>query len=399
LSFFAWRFSFNVFWAGFFSFVFLEFLSFAMRHLPVSVRNSLSFLLAVVVATAAAGCGKHHRGLVVGAVEDAAKSGDPHAQMQLARDSGFGAVALSAVWKRGEQAPPEAELGPLRKAVDAADEADVEPVLAIYQFSGDTPVTDSDRSAFASYAAALVEALPQVRRVIVGNEPNLNLFWQPQFDAGGGDAAASAFEALLASAYDRIKSVRDVTVIAAGLAPRGADDPASPRQTHSPTRFIADLGAAYRASGRARPPLDAFAIHPYGESPHVPPTLRHRRTTSLGIADYPKLRRLLRAAYGVDLPIVYGEYGVETTIPAGKQSLYSGQEVVHTVDEATQARFYRRSIALAACQPTVSMLLLFHVQDEPRLEGLQSGVRYADGSPKSSLAPVRRAAADASCHR
>jgi hypothetical protein len=38
------------------------------------------------------------------------------------------------------------------------------------------------------------------------------------------------------------------------------------------------------------------------------------------------------------------------------------------------------------------MLLLFHVVDETRLEGLQSGTRYADGSPKSSYAAVRDAA-------
>jgi hypothetical protein len=44
------------------------------------------------------------------------------------------------------------------------------------------------------------------------------------------------------------------------------------------------------------------------------------------------------------------------------------------------------------------MLLLFHVVDEPKLEGLQSGLRYADGSPKSSLEPVRAAALAADEH-
>jgi hypothetical protein len=44
------------------------------------------------------------------------------------------------------------------------------------------------------------------------------------------------------------------------------------------------------------------------------------------------------------------------------------------------------------------MLLLFHVVDESRLEGLQSGLRYADGSRKSSLDTVRSAALDADAH-
>jgi hypothetical protein len=44
------------------------------------------------------------------------------------------------------------------------------------------------------------------------------------------------------------------------------------------------------------------------------------------------------------------------------------------------------------------MLFLFHVVDESRLEGLQSGTRYVDGSPKSSEAPVRAALEATSKH-
>ena len=89
------------------------------------------------------------------------------------------------------------------------------------------------------------------------------------------------------------------------------------------------------------------------------------------------------------MPLVYGEYGVETTVPADKQSAYTGQEVVNTVDDATQAQYYAQAISLAACQPNVRMLLLFHVLDEQRLQGLQSGLYYADGTPKPSLDKVR----------
>ena len=37
-------------------------------------------------------------------------------------------------------------------------------------------------------------------------------------------------------------------------------------------------------------------------------------------------------------------------------------------------------------------LLLFHVQDEPALSAWQSGEYYVDGTPKTSLYPVRSAA-------
>jgi hypothetical protein len=353
---------------------------------------------------AVAGCGGSTQPkLLVGAVEDAAKyAPDAGAQMQLARESGFRAVVLSAVWKDGASAA--ADLPPLRRAVAAAVQHDVRPVLAVYQFSSSTPADPARRTAFASYAAALAKALPDVRDVIVGNEPNLNLFWMPQFGASGSDQAAIDYEQLLATTYDALKAEDGgLNVIGGGLAPHGSDRPTG-RPTHSPTEFIRDLGAAYRASGRAEPIMDAFDIHVYGESSRIPPSLRHPNTTTIGIADYPQLVRLLTNAFagtaqeGSKLPIVYGEYGAETQIPPAKAGLYTGHEVVSVVDEATQARYYRQAIEATERQPNVHMLFFFHVVDESALEGLQSGTRYADGSPKSSEAPVRAALEAAAKH-
>jgi hypothetical protein len=365
----------------------------------------LSALVLAAVMLVACGGSKQPR-LEVGVVEDAAKSGNAAAELRRTADSGFGAVVLSSLWSHGETAPAPADQSALLTATRAARAAGVEPIVAAYQLSSQTPLSDADRADFAAYTAALVRALPDVDRVIVGNEPNLNLFWLPQYDASGGDAAATAFEGLLAATYDAVKAARPkVEVIGAGLSPRGSDEPANSRQTHSPTRFLLDLGAAYRGSGRDRPIMDALSIHPYGENARVPPTFAHPRSTSIGIADYGKLVGLLGRAFGGTsqrgrtLPIVYGEYGVETRIPPAKQHLYTGREVVATVDERTQAGDYTTAIGLAACQPTVELLLLFHLEDEPRLEGLQSGVRYADGSPKSSEPAVDAAASDARCEK
>lgn len=358
--------------------------------------------LALIVCSAVvlAGCGSAKRStapLVVGAVDDAAKwAPNPGAQMQLADRSGLHAIALSAVWARGSTAA--ADLPPLERAVAAAVAAHVQPLLDVYQLSSSTPVDAVDRSKFASYAASLLRSLPTVHEVIVGNEPNLNLFWLPQFGTDGTDVAARSYEALLAESYDALKAVDpNVTVVGGSLAPRGGDDPTAARQTHSPTRFIADLGRAYRASGRQAPLMDAFSLHVYGESPRIPPSLAHPRTTSIGLADYEKLVALLGKAFdgtgqaGSKLPVVYGEYGVETTVPAAKASLYTGREVVTPVDPQTQAQYYAEAVRLAACSPTVRMLLFFHVTDETRLEGLQSGLRYADGTSKPSVRAVREA--------
>jgi hypothetical protein len=148
--------------------------------------------------------------------------------------------------------------------------------------------------------------------------------------------------------------------------------------------------------------MDAFAIHPYGDTSRQPPTVRHRNTT-IGVADYDKLVRLLGRAFdgtaqpGSRLPIVYDEYGVETVIPAAKIGFYAGSEpaTIRPVDEATQAAYYRQAIALAFCQPNVETLLLFHTVDEPARAAWQSGLHYADGTPKRSLGPVAAAVKEA----
>jgi len=45
------------------------------------------------------------------------------------------------------------------------------------------------------------------------------------------------------------------------------------------------------------------------------------------------------------------------------------------------------------------MLLFFHVSDEPQLERLQTGVFYADDTPKASLEPIAQAALAAQAQR
>jgi len=314
--------------------------------------------------------------------------------MRLAADAGLTTIVLSAVWKQGASAADD--LPPLRRAVAAAKTVGIAPQLAVYQRSSSTPLDDTARTAFSEYAVALVQALPSVRTVFVGNEPNLNLFWQPQFDPSGGDAAAGAYEQLLATTYDALKGADPkLTVVGGNLAPRGGDNPAASRQTHSPTTFIEDLGTAYRASGRTKPLMDMFSIHVYGESPKIPPSFPHPHTKSIGIADYDKLVSLLGQAFdgtaqsGSKLPIVYGEYGVETDVPAAG---YTGTEVVATATPETQARDYRQAIELAACQKNVRALDFFHVLDEQQLAGLQSGLYYVDGAAKPSAEAVKRTA-------
>jgi hypothetical protein len=312
-----------------------------------------------------------------------------------AQAAGFKAAITNSFWAPGQVEPSPQEVSELRNAVGAAERADIRPLLVVQNAgSRTTPNTPELRAQFAEYSASLARELPGFRDFIIGNEPNLNRFWMPQFGRDGENVAARDYLALLTETYDALKGVSDeIQVIGGALAPRGGDDPSAARHTHSPTKFIQDLGRYYRDSGRDEPVMDAFAHHPYLERANLPPDFAHPHSTTIALADYDKLVDLLDEAFagtaqrGGDLPILYTEFGVQTKIPAEKLSAYTNTEsqaAADVVDEATQARYYQQAFELVCDQETVEGLYIFHIWDEPDLLGWQSGLYYADYTPKTS---------------
>ena len=356
---------------------------------------------AIVLSTLAVACdlpGREEREFDVGVWEYFIRDADPVVARRKMADTtaaGFEAAITNSFWEPGRREPSAEELNELRNAAAASKTGGVRPLL-IVQNSGSktTPRTPDLRAEFAAYAASLAQQVPAFRDFVIGNEPNLNRFWLPQFGPDGENVAARDYLALLAETYDALKAVSpDLRVIGGALAPRGGDDPNAPRQTHSPTAFIQDLGRFYRESGRDKPVMDAFAHHPYLDNSKTPPEFAHPRSTTISLADYDKLVELLGEAFdgtaqeGSDLPILYTEFGVQTIIPLEKRSAYTNlgsPAAADAVPESTQAEYYRRAYELACDQPTVEGLYIFHVWDEPDLLGWQSGLYYADQTPKSS---------------
>jgi hypothetical protein len=357
-----------------------------------------------------------HR-LVVGTLDDSFKQPTASAADHVAKlsaDAGFNAVLLSSMWTPGATGPSAGETQLLRNAIDAAKTHDLQPFVFVWSgLSGNTPRTAAARSQFAAYAAALARAFPQVRSIVVGNEPNLNTFWMPQYGPGGSDAAAAGYYDLLSKTYAALQHVSPrPQVIGGGLAPRGSDRPGGKRDTHSPTRFIQDLGAARKRAGGGSLPMDALAMHPYMRTSAFPPSETHAASTTITIADYPKLMALLAKAFGSasgrSLPVYYTEFGVQTQVPKDHAKAYKNLKspaAVDAVDTSTQARYYSEALKLAACQPNVRGLFILHTFDEPDLAGWQSGLYYADQTPKDSLGDFRDAAEAAGkgtltrCHR
>jgi hypothetical protein len=342
--------------------------------------------------------------MALGVAEDAVKAPDlvgARAQLNLLRLAGFTSVRITSQWLPGTTTPTEGELAVLRTLEGAAQLTGVKVLVSVYHpGSRTTPLTPEAQDQFAAYVATIVTAFPTFDDVIIGNEPNLNRFWLPQFNPDGSIASAPAYLSLLAKSYDAAKAADPAARVWGGVtSARGNDRPDGQRQTTSPTAFIRSLGASYRASGRVLPVMDGYAHHPYPDSSAQSPAVTHPNTTTVALADYDKLVALLAEAFdgtaqaGSTLPILYAEFGIESQIPAGKAGAYTGAEPATTrpIDERAQAAGYSLALALAFCQPNVAGLLLFHSVDENTRPTWQSGVYYADGTPKSSLYPVRDA--------
>jgi hypothetical protein len=362
------------------------------------LRLCVALAAAFVLAPAARAGGP---ALVLGATEDAVRAptlAGAKAEMDLLVLAGFRGVRITQIWTPGDRAVSAHDRTILENVVAAAKLDNVTVLTSITnQGSRTTPLSDEDQADFAAYAASVVSAFPELKIVIIGNEPNLNRYWLPQFAEDGTDTAAPAYESLLARAYDAMKAVSsDVTVLGGAVSPRGGDVAGGIRPTHSPTVFIQDMGEAYLASGRTAPIMDGFAFHPYEDNSSIAPVDgAHPNSTTISLADYDKLVALLGEAFGdYALPIWYDEFGVESEIPAAKLALYAGTEPTTTtkpVPEATQAAYYRQAVQLVFCQPNVRGLFLFHTVDEKDLAGWQSGLYYLDETPKTSLKATKPA--------
>jgi hypothetical protein len=261
---------------------------------------------------------------------------------------------------------------------------------------------------YVEFLQQLARAYPQVKDFVIGNEPNQPRFWQPQFVKGKGVSGA-AYERVLAMAYDGLKAVDpEIRVIGVGLSPRGNDRPnARNNISTSPVRFIRDMGAAYRKSGRKAPIMDFFGFHPYPRFDRDPLT-RGYAWPNAGVTNLARIKQAVWDAFHgtaqptfaeaeepVDgdtpepLRFTLDEVGWQVSIPASSRRAYTGRENVKPTQEAHQAQVYRLIVDIAACDPAVESLLFFHLIDERDLDRFQSGLVRADWSFRPSYFTVK----------
>jgi hypothetical protein len=223
-------------------------------------------------------------------------------------------VAQPASWNPGDPADPAYRWRDTDLAVARAVEAGLVPVLQVdgvprWAQRCQTPaalpdaVCDPDPAALASFASAAAQRysggflnLPRVRYWQGLNEPNLSLFFFPQYDTAGHALSPALYRALIDSFYGAVKAVDPSNlVLAAGLGPIAVKE-----WTIGPMLFARTL--LCMTGGKNPKPLkgdcgggvdfDIFAIQPYttGGPTH------EGGVNDVELGDLPKLQTLLAAA-------------------------------------------------------------------------------------------------------
>jgi len=298
----------------------------------------------------------------------------------------------------------------LDRSVPEAMRRGIDVMFAIYPLKArglaDTP---NGIQLFAQYAAKVAARYPYVRKVICLNEGNQPRFHQPQFDDAGNGISGFVQEAAMAACYDALKAVDPgIDVIAFGLSPRGNDDFDAPSNvSHSPIRFLKEVGEAYRASGRAKPIADDVSFHCYPNQNTDAPSVGYQ-WPKVGCVNLDRFKQAWWDAFhgtaqplfresgqsgGPFVRIFVDEVGYQARIAPDKVALYTGSENVPVLEEGIHASFYAQLIALMACDPNVALLNFFHAVDETSLPAWQSGVVLPDGTRRAAYAAVKEAIA------
>jgi hypothetical protein len=334
------------------------------------------------------------------------------------RDVGLRENRIAVKWDPVQPTAIANDAG-IERALAEAGAQGVNVVLSLYPLRP-RALTDSAAAPaqFAAWTAIVARRFPQVRDFIVGNEANVNSFWQPQYGPNRKAISCATYTGVLAASYDALKSVNPaIDVIGIGLSPRGNDNPtARSNPSVSPVRCIRDMGLAYRASKRTRPLMDELSFHPFPNL-STDPLGRGYQWPNAGLANLDRIKQAVwDAFFGTGQPVFpessfgrfgslaaiaasdslrfrLNEVGWQVEIVASARGAYFGRENVATTDETSQAEIYSQAIPFIACDPAVRSLLFFHLIDDPNLDRWQSGLIRADRTRRPSYESVKAAIA------
>ncbi len=348
----------------------------------------------------------------VGTDEDSLLWGNSQQTATIARALGLRSIRITTQWHPGDTQVSAAYQRLLDKL--QLDTGGLRVVVSVYGKPTDAPRTEAARSQYCGFIADLLRDNPTIDDVVIWLDPNDGTFWTPQFNSDGTSASPADYEALLAQCWDAAHAVRTgVNLISLAVSKSSSVPGAFTLAWHPPGDWIAKVAAAYKASGRAKPIFDTFGYIPHPADSTERPWAKHPGAAAISIGDYDVLMSTLTTAFrGTAQPIPgqgstkiwYLAQGYQTTPDPAKTSLYSGTETdAHPVsswsaDEGSdqgvgpgidQPVQVADAVATAYCQPNVGAYFTFHLADERDLAGWQSGVYWADGSPKAAYQALR----------
>jgi hypothetical protein len=229
--------------------------------------------------------------------------------------------------------------------------------------------------------------LPRVSLWMAWNEPNNPVFLKPQYRRTGRTWTIQSgrdYAKICNAIVQGVKSVQRTSKVACGATgPRGNNNPNSSRPSVSPLPF---LRAMKRGGAKG---FDAYAHHPYYQSPAETPTTKPRpgprgqEPTAVTLGNFDSLVSELDRLYGRRTRIWITEYGYQTNPP----------DRIIGVTNARQAAYLTQATRFARRHPRIDLFLWFLLRDEPRLGGWQSGLTTVDGKRKPSFNAFRRAVA------
>jgi hypothetical protein len=368
---------------------------------------------AVHVATAPAAGAPN---FFVGTDENALFSGNSQQVASVARTLGLKSVRIALQWQPGQtQVPAATQLGLAQLSVDSWG---FRVVVSVAGRAEDAPRTDAARTQYCSYIADLLRDNPEIGDVVIWNDPNDGAFWKPQFGPSGDSIAPADYETLLAACYDAAHAVRSGVNVIAAAASKSSDTPgAFTLAWHPPAVWFSKLGAAYRATQRAKPIFNTLGYTPHPASSTERPWTKHPGAATIALGDYPVLMQVLGAAFGGTGQPVPGQgstriwylaQGYQTKADPGRTG-FTGTETdpdplpSWSSQEASDPRSgpgldqplqLEDAIRVAYCQPAVGAYFNFHLYDERDLAGWQSGLFWPDGQPKASYQALRQVASE-----
>ncbi len=324
---------------------------------------------------------------------------DRAAVLDQAVQAGAGLVRTTVYWSRIAPSRPANAANPFDRAyhwddldelVRAAQLRGMESMLTIWgtpdwanrrRGPNRAPTRMSDLQAFAQALAARYSGrhpgLPHVRFYSVWNEPNLEQFLAPTFDAKGRPVSPFTYAKMFRAAYAGLKAGNRRALVAVGeTSPRGRDRPSpGPVQDSIAPATFARLLSTVRPALR----FDAWAHHPYSTLGGGP--LQRARFPNVQLTNLPELEdSLTRWFRRKTVPIWITEYGFETR-PAEPKG----------VTPARQAAYARQTLQLLRDLPYVDVFVWFILRDDPT-STWQSGLLNRNGSRKPAFAAFATAA-------